>query len=107
MDTQPFTDAKNRLRDCSNDIGTATDKLEWVGDKAASFIAAIHEGYLNQREVCDRLHEIAQAYDLYKEYGVDKVQAAMADGLDREEQRKDEQRHKANGSTKPESKLAQ
>ena len=29
--------------------------------------------------------------------GVDKVQAAMADGLDREAQRLDQQRHKANG----------
>jgi RecA-family ATPase len=34
---------------------------------------------------------------VYKEHGVDKVQAAMADGFDREAQRHDQERHKANG----------
>ena len=86
----PWTDAENRLRNCGHEIETAPDKLAAIANKAAEFITDIKEGYLNQTQVADRLHEIAEAYNIYKEHGVDKVQAAMADGFDREAQRHDQ-----------------
>ena len=100
----PWTDAENRLRNCGHEIEIAPDKLAELKNLIAAFIPAINEGYLLRRDVVDRFDEIATAYGIYAEHGTDKVQAALADGLDREEQKKDEQRHKANGSNPTETK---
>ena len=93
----PWTDAANRLRNCGHEIEIATNKLTALGDLAATFIPDIKEGYLNQIDVSDRLHELANMHGLYIAHGVDTVQAVMADGLDREAQRLEQQRHKPNG----------
>ena len=95
----PWTDAANRLRNCGHEIEIATDKLAALGDLAAKFIPAINEGYIDRADVADRLDYIATAYGFYVEHGADKVQAALADGFDREAQRLDQQRHKVNGSS--------
>jgi AAA domain len=101
----PFSDAENRLRNCGHEIEIATDKLAAFADLVATFIPAINEGYLLRIDVADRFDELATAYGLYMEYGIDKVQAALADGLDREAQRLDQQRQK--GSSKANGKATE
>lgn len=93
----PWADAESRLRNCGHEIETAVDKLIALSNLATKFVPDIDEGYLNRVEVGDRLDEIATAYGLYLEHGIDKVQAAIADGLDREAQRRDQQHYKGNG----------
>jgi hypothetical protein len=95
----PWTDAENRLRNCGHEIEIAPDKLAELTNLIATFIPAINEGYLFRRDVVDRFYELATAYGLNAEHGADTVQKALADGLDREAQRQDQQRHKGNGSS--------
>ena len=96
----PWTDAENRLRNCGHEIEIAPNKLAELTNLIATFIPAINEGYLFRRDVVDRFYEIANAYGLNAEHGIDKVQAALADGLDSQAQRLDQQRLKANGNSK-------
>ncbi len=95
----PWTDAENRLRNCGHEIEIAPDKLAELKNLIATFIPAINEGYLFRRDVVDRFYEIATAYGLNNEYGTDKIQAALADGLDREAQRLDQQRLNGGSTT--------
>ena len=97
MSSTPFTEVGNQLHNCGHEIEIAADKLAALADLAATFIPAINEGYIHRLDVVDRLDEIATSYGLYLEHGIDKVQAALADGFDREAQRLDQQRHKAKG----------
>ena len=82
----PWTDAANRLRNCGHEIEISPDKLAALGDLAATFITDIREGFLAQRDVADRLYEIAEAYGLCADHGDDRVQTALADGFDCEVQ---------------------
>jgi hypothetical protein len=94
---EPWTEAADRLRNCGHEIQLASDKLVALGNVADSFAPAINEGYLMQANVSDRLHEIAEAYGLYVDYGADAVQSTIADGLDRWQQRQEQQKRKGNG----------
>jgi RecA-family ATPase len=85
------------LRNCGEKIADAGDRLKTLGDLADSFSTDIREGYLEQVDVGDRLHEIAEAYGLYADYGADAVQSIIADGLDRWQQRQEKQKRKGNG----------
>jgi hypothetical protein len=83
-DTEPRTYAETRLRTCGRIISLAPDKLVALTDLACGFARDIRDGYLSHPAVADRLQELADAYGLIAEHGLDVVQRAIAQGMDGE-----------------------
>jgi AAA domain len=83
-DTEPRSYAEARLRTCGRIISLAPDKLAALTDLACGFARDIRDGCLSQPAVADRLHELADAYGLIAEHGIDVVQRAIAQSMDGE-----------------------
>jgi hypothetical protein len=83
-DTEPQTYAEAQLRTCGRIISLAPDKLAALTDLACGFARDIRDGYLSQPAVADRLQQLADAYGLIAEHGIDVVQRAIAQGIDGE-----------------------
>jgi hypothetical protein len=80
-DASPWDYAKERLRTCGRAISRAGDKLAALMDLADGLGDDVRQGFLDQQEVADRLHEVADAYGLVAEHGNDAIQRAITDGL--------------------------
>jgi hypothetical protein len=76
--------AEARLRACGRIISLAPDKLAALTDLACGFARNIRDASLSRRAVADRLHELAAAYGLIAEHGIDVVQRTIAQGMDGE-----------------------
>jgi putative DNA primase/helicase len=83
-DSAPLSYAQARLRTCGRIISLAPDKLSALSDLACGFARDIRCGYLSQQAVADRLHELADAYGLIAEHGIDVVQRAIARNMESE-----------------------
>jgi hypothetical protein len=83
-DSEPRSYAEARLRTCGRIISLAPDKLAALTNLACGFARDIRDGYLSQLAVADRLHELADAYGLIAEHGIDVVQRAIAQNMESE-----------------------
>jgi hypothetical protein len=81
-DSEPRSYAEARLRTCGRIISLAPDKLAALTNLACGFARDIRDGYLSQLAVADRLHELADAYGLIAEHGIDVVQRAIAQNME-------------------------
>jgi putative DNA primase/helicase len=80
-DAEPWNYAETRLRTGGRVISLASDKLAAIADLAGGFARDMRDGFLDEQQVADQLHHLADAYGLYAEHGVDLVQRAINDGL--------------------------
>jgi hypothetical protein len=94
----PWTAAKKRLSTAGRVISLADDKLMALSDLADAFAMNVRDGFLSRLQVSDRLNEIADAYGLYAEHGIDEVQRIIADGLDRAIEPQSKPARKANAA---------
>jgi hypothetical protein len=81
-DAEPGSYAQTRLGTCGRVISLAPDKLAALADLAGGFARDVRDGHLDQPAVADRLHEVADAYGIIAEHGVDVVQRIIAEGMD-------------------------